>query len=84
MNDDEYKSLKPFENLPLFDDSDPRCETIDKVDYDTAFTGSVLEANSLGLAHQYLSQNDLVPKGAIRHHGGNDYSIFVYFWRKRT
>ena len=81
MSKDEYKSLEPFKGLPLFGEDDPRCETIAKVAYDTAYTGEVLEADELALAKKYIAQNELVPKDGIRFDMDDKVRVFGYFWR---
>lgn len=83
MTSDEYASLTKFKDLPLYDEHDNRCDTIDKVNYASGFTGVVCEADTLSLALEYLSRSDLVPSGGIRHFGDNGSTIFAYFWQKR-
>ncbi len=62
MNEEEYQSLVVFKGLPLYNDDDSRCESIDKVNHDTDFTGEVLEADFLSLAQDYLAREDIGPK----------------------
>ena len=83
MSEDEYKSLETLKELPLYSEDDPRCETIDRVDYDSAYTGEVIEASDLAHAQRCVARSDLVPKGAIRFDMDSIQRTFAYFWVRR-
>jgi hypothetical protein len=83
MSEDEYKSLEALQGLPLYDESDPRCGSIDRVDYDPAYTGEVVEASEFAHAQRCVARDDLTPKGAIRFDMGPAKRIFAYFWVRR-
>jgi hypothetical protein len=83
MTEAEYVSLNEFKILPICDDDDPACDTIDKMSGDTSYSGVIVEADELSLAQKYLNQPKMIPKGGIRHHGDNGSTIFAYFWEKR-
>lgn len=82
MTPEEYATLQTFKKLPVYDDDDSRCKNLLKIS-NTAYTGEVLEADTLDLAQEYLAQEDWVPKGAIRYKSGGEESIFPVFWKKR-
>ena len=82
MTEDEYRTLKAFAELPLFDDDDDRCETLEKPTadkYDTIETTMEYE-----LASAYETRDDIEPRGAVRHfdEDGNT-GIEVVYWRFR-
>ena len=84
MTEADYRSLAEFRELPLFDVDDPRCESIDRGDGDTSFTGQVFETDDLFTAQDYLRRADLVPKGGTRHTENNAVAVYAYFWQKRS
>lgn len=82
MTEEEYQLLKPFAKLPLYDEDNSACETIDSCK-NSDFTGETIEATDITQAYEHISDKGLVPKGGIRYHGDNGFTIFAYFWRKR-
>ena len=89
MTESEYKQLAEFQGLPVYDDKDPSCGTVDdpgKEDpEETTWFATVREAQDLKTAREYLQQASLVPRGGIRYWDGDrkSCSIFAYFWEKR-
>lgn len=80
----DYQSLTEFVELPLYNDDDPRCGSIDMLPHEPEYM-AVFEADNITLANEYRCRDDLVPKGAIRHWNGQhtQSTIMVYFWQKR-
>jgi len=88
MTDTEYKQLAEFQNLPLYDEDHPFCNTVDhpdKEDRDGTIWLAVHEATDLKTAREYLERARLIPKGGIRFWDGDRKSsnIFAYFWEKK-
>lgn len=83
MDETEYRSLESFADLPLYDEDDPRCESIDRPSHDPGFSGVVREATDLAEAESLVAQDDMLPKGGVRFKMGETERIFAYFWQRR-
>lgn len=83
MTEPEYQSLSELRGLPVYEEHDPRCESINGVGGEAGYTGEVLEAEEVNRARDYLGRGDLEPKGGIRYSEGGQVRVFAYFWRKR-
>ncbi len=89
MTKSEYKQLTEFQGLPVYDEDDPSCGTVDDPNKEdperTTWLATVYEAEDLETARGYLQQARLVPRGGIRYWDGDrtSCSIFAYFWEKR-
>ncbi len=88
MTESEYKQLKDFEHLPLYDDDSPFCSSVDqpkKEERDGTLWIAVHEATELAAAQEHLKKPNLVPKGGIRFWDGEKKksTIFAYFWEHR-
>jgi hypothetical protein len=85
MTENEYELLTEFATLPLYDESSPSCDLIDKPTReraDGALVTALWEATTLELANEYLRNSHLLPKGGIRYFDGEgkNPNIFAYFW----
>jgi hypothetical protein len=88
MTESEYKHLSQFQNLPLYDENDPRSDTFDepeKEDPGRATWLRVHEATTLKSAQDDLADSRLVPKGGVRYWESNrmEFEVFAYFWEKK-
>jgi len=83
VTQDEYATLAEFSNLPIYGIDDPRCSSLDTLPLTPDYE-SVLEADTIQLAHEYRHRSDLEPRGAIRNKVNDDVAVFVYFWKKRA
>ena len=75
MTEDQLKGFPPFQILPVYDESDPRADTI------THGGGSqkVRECTTVVEVEDCLKNPTLLPLGAIRvKHNGRD-AVVVYF-----
>ncbi|MBL8891563.1 MAG: hypothetical protein JNL67_16405 [Planctomycetaceae bacterium] len=84
MTDSEYAELESFIDLPLYDDDDPRCSSIDTLPQEPDFE-DVREVVEISVAHTTGRQDGMEPQGAIRHWNSDrtKSNIYVYFWRRR-
>lgn len=79
MTEAEYRTVPNFEKHPLYDDSDPRCDSIDRprMGYEVREATELVDA--LGLSRDSVFEF----RGGIRHHGDSgDFTIFAYFWKR--
>jgi hypothetical protein len=89
MTESEYKELSEFQHLPLYDDDDPRCPSVDRPDQQdpesAIWLTALSEATDLKTARDYLQNGKLTPKGGIRYWDGKrkESTIFAYFWKKK-
>jgi hypothetical protein len=75
MTEDQLKAFPPFQILPVYDESDPRSDTI------TSGAGSlkVRECTTEAEVEDCLKNPKLLPLGGIRvQHNGQD-AVVVYF-----
>ena len=88
MKKSEYAQLEGFEHLPLYDNDDPFCSSIDDLPREGKEAKdwlSVHEATEFDKAKEYLRNPMLIPQGGICYWDDErkDSSIFAYFWEKR-
>ena len=75
MTEAQLKRFAPFQDLPIYDESDPRSDAITA----PAKYRSIRECSTLGQVQDCFRDGRLVPLGALRCGTGNGAIVVAYF-----